>query len=443
MADIMVDELFHIIQQASNPLSLSEIIKQLDHPASERTIRRALLQLVMDNKITKLGDKRGTRYELTSIPIPSEISYFSHEAILALSRIQQPIFNRDPIGYQRSLLDSYIPGTSHYLSTTQQTQLETAGNRDNNHLPAGTFIKQIYNRFLIDLSYNSSRLEGNTYSLLDTERLILQGEDAEGKLDEETIMVLNHKEAIRYLVDNAAKLQLTSEELFTLHYLLADGLVLNKYAGKIRDSGVRISASVYMPIENQTMLSSLLNEILHKARMITNAFEQSIFLLAHVAYLQPFIDVNKRTSRLIANIPLIKNNLVPLSFNDVNKEDYIGAMLAVYECQNLTPLADLYCHTYLRACKIYNITMESAGNYDALRVKYRLIRREIIRNIITHKLIGPAMENEIEQRIQAVPSEHRDKCRMDIHDDLAELAPHRIVGLGVSQRELQQWLQLK
>lgn len=113
--------------------------------------------------------------------------------------------------------------------------------------PAGTHAHQIFNRLLIDLSYNSSRLEGNTYSLLDTQRLVLEGSSAEGKLDEEKIMILNHKEAIRYLVDNAHRLDVDEQTICTLHYLLSDGLVEARYAGKVRDHGVRIGGSTYVP----------------------------------------------------------------------------------------------------------------------------------------------------------------------------------------------------
>ena len=204
--------------------------------------------------------------------------------------------------------------------------MNTEGQRGIDNNSAGAYAKKIYHRLLIDLSYNSSRLEGNTYSLLDTERLIFEGAARADKLDEEKIMILNHKEAIRHLVDGAPKIQIDFNEICTLHYLLSDGLITPPHSGNIRDSGVRIGGSTYIPLENKIEIERLLYLICEKAQIIQDPFECSLFLLTHIAYLQPFIDVNKRTSRLSANIPLITHNLVPLSFNDVEKEDYNTAI---------------------------------------------------------------------------------------------------------------------
>ncbi len=215
---------------------------------------------------------------------------------------------------------------------------------------AGTYAHQIYNRLLVDLSYNSSRLEGNTYSLPETQKLLLKGEAAEGKLDEERTMILNHKEAIRYLIDNAPRLQVDSLTICTLHFLLVGALVEVEDAGRIRREGIKIWGSVYIPYEDPKQLQARLDLIAQKASQIEDPYEQSFFLLVHVSYLQAFIDVNKRTARLSSNIPLIQKNLVPLSFNDVTREDYNSAIITIYELQDIRPLLDLYRFSYLRTC---------------------------------------------------------------------------------------------
>lgn len=133
-----------------------------------------------------------------------------------------------------------------------------------------------------------------------------------------------------------------SENIRSLHYLLADGLVPAGMAGNLRDEGVRISSSTYMPLEGRSRLEPLLELIASTAAKIHSPFEQSFFLLTHIAYLQGFIDVNKRTSRMSANIPLVRHNLVPLSFNDISKDDYASAVIAVYELNDTAPLAELY-----------------------------------------------------------------------------------------------------
>ncbi len=292
---------------------------------------------------------------------------------------------------------------------------------------------------LIDLSYNSSRLEGNTYSLLDTERLLFEGAAAEDKLDEEKVMILNHKEAIRHIVDGAPKIQIDLNEICTLHYLLSDGLIPTSYSGKVRDAGVRIGGSTYVPLENKVEIERLLYLICQKAQQIQDPFECSLFLLAQIAYLQPFLDVNKRTSRLSANIPLIKHNLVPLSFNDVEKEDYNSAMISIYELNDITPLIELYSFSYLRSCKLYDVSVEVVG-YDEIRVRYRQARRDIVRHIITHRLIGGAIENYLQQQSLKISKEHREHFLKTVKEDLAEINLNRIAGLGITAQQLKAWL---
>jgi Fic family protein len=196
-------------------------------------------------------------------------------------------------------------------------------------------------------------------------------------------MILNHKEAIRYLVDNAPKLEVNRNTICTLHYLLSDGLVKPQDAGKVRRYPVRIGGSVYSPFEDTKRLEIQLEKIATKAALIEDPFEQSIFLLIHISYLQAFADVNKRTARLSANIPLIKGNLVPLAFSDVQKEDYLSAMIAIYELQDARPLVDLYAYSYMRTCAAYDTTVKAIG-FDEARVRYRQERRSVVRAVILH-----------------------------------------------------------
>jgi Fic family protein len=184
--------------------------------------------------------------------------------------------------------------------------------------PAGIYARTIYNRLLIDLSWNSSRLEGNTYSLLETERLLEHGEAAEGKDAQETQMIVNHKAAIELLVDQASEIGFNRYTILNLHALLADNLLADPQAGgRLRHIPVSIGGTVYSPLEAPQPIDECFQDILDKAAAIDDAFEQSFFVLLHLAYLQPFENVNKRVSRLAANIPLIRRNLCPLSFVDV------------------------------------------------------------------------------------------------------------------------------
>jgi Fic family protein len=183
---------------------------------------------------------------------------------------------------------------------------------------------------LIDLSWNSSRLEGNTYSLLETERLLQLGESAEGKDAREAQMILNHKAAIELLVEQADEIGFNRYTILNLHALLSDNLLPDPRAsGRLRSIAVGIDGSVYHPLEVPQLIEECFQQILDTATAITNPFEQAFFGMVHLPYLQPFEDVNKRVSRLAANIPLIRQNLSPLSFIDVPLRAYIDGLLGV------------------------------------------------------------------------------------------------------------------
>jgi Fic family protein len=210
------------------------------------------------------------------------------------------------------------------------------------------------NRLLIDLSWASSRLEGNTYTRLDTERLIEFGQAAEGKDALETQMILNHKAAIEYLVREVDRVGINTETILALHALLSDGLLRDPQAGgRVRNRAVEIGGSVYLPIALPQRLEELFGIVVEMAAEIHDPFEQAFFLMVHLPYLQPFEDVNKRVSRLAANIPLIRFNLCPLSFIDVPERAYIDAMIGVYELNQIELLRDVFVWAYERSCQQY------------------------------------------------------------------------------------------
>ena len=219
------------------------------------------------------------------------------------------------VGYDRGFLDAYRPNTSSYLSEQERAHLATVGRPQIAEQPAGTFAKQILSRLLIDLAWNSSRLEGNTYSLLDTKRLIELGQEAEGRAHLEAQMILNHKDAIEFLVSEVDEIGFNRYTILNLHALLANNLLADPTAtGELRtllskDIG-RSTSSPRGAADHRRMLRPNPGNRRRDQESIRAS------LLHHGAvfpYLQPFDDVNKRVSRLAANIPLIKSNLSPLS----------------------------------------------------------------------------------------------------------------------------------
>lgn len=429
----------NLLKEQNYPVSLSDLLKILGPAYSERTVRRWLAEWADKGMIVKQGKKRSTRYlaikEKTAEPTNI---YFSSASQNIISQIKTPYAMRKLVTYQSGWLDEYRPNIDFYLSSKQRDELEEIGSRAKKYKIAGTYARQIYNRLLVDLSYNSSRLEGNTYSLLETEKLVLEGIESPGKLDEEKTMVLNHKEAIRFLVDKCEQVKIEETTICSLHYLLSDGLIAPEYAGKVRDYGVRIGGSTYLPLENPKLLKEHLNKISHKANQIKNPFEKSVFLLAHIAYLQPFADVNKRTSRLSANYPLLHANLVPLSFEAIKQSDYMDAMIAIYELNNIKPLVDLYIHSYQRTAEKYDVTIEAIG-FDRVRVQYRQQRREIIRHIVSSKLHGVKMSKYIQSESEKIDENDQKQFIRNIEDDLEQLGPQSIIGVGITLKQVEEW----
>ena len=348
------------INRHADGFAKGQIAEIIDFTIEDKTLQRRLATLVDAGRILRKGQRKAARYypaESLSSPIKGQKellsdSIFSKSSQSVLKFLEKPVYSRPSVSYKRSFLDDYIPNETIYVPKPLREQLLAQGVRFDTELAAGTYARQICQRLLIDLSYNSSRLEGNTYSQLDTQKLLEEGITAEGKIHEETVMIMNHKEAILFLVENAQDVELNSLTVRNLHNMLAQDLLANPEAcGNIRSIEVNIGKSTYRPLANSHQLRELFELMLLKARQIEDPFEQSFFLLVHLSYLQAFEDVNKRTSRLSCNIPFIKKNLCPLSFVDVSREDYTAALLAIYELNDIAPMLELYQWAYLRSCQ--------------------------------------------------------------------------------------------
>jgi hypothetical protein len=215
-------------------------------------------------------------------------------------------------------------------------------------------------------------MEGNTYSLLETERLIAYGEAAPGKAPFETQMVLNHKAAIEFLAETIDENKFHRRTVLNLHALLSDNLLGNPAAsGRLRNIPVGVAKSVYEPLAVPQLIEEIFARILNTVTAISDPFEQAFFFLVHLPYLQPFEDVNKRVSRLAANIPLIQYNLCPLSFVDVPEDLYINGLLGVYELNRIELLRDVFVWTYERSCDRYEVVRHTLGEPDPFRLRYR------------------------------------------------------------------------
>lgn len=453
--DAQLEDITAILESHPDGLGRGDIAEKLGFPLDNKTLQRRLAALCEAGKARMEGQKRTARYFPVNVPIetkwPTEAldkdnsgEIFTQASLKALELLDKPVHSRARVSYTREFLDSYVPNETIYVPKEWRVKLAAEGKRFDGELAAGTYARQICQRLLIDLSYNSSRLEGNTYSMLDTTKLIEDGLTAEGKVREETVMIMNHKEAILFLVENAGDIDLNPFTVFNLHNLLSQDLLANPQAcGNVRSIDVDIGGSAYKPLGNPHALKELLELILLKARKIVDPFEQSFFVLVHLAYLQAFEDVNKRTSRLACNIPFIKKNLCPLSFVDISREDYSAAMLVMYETNDTGPMLDLFIWAYRRSCNQYDTVKKSIGEIDAYRIQYRQARKEIMGQVVKQNLHGYAAEQFIEQYCKEKNVENAEKFTAMTLTDLGALHAGAIVGLGISEKQLEAWLGAK
>lgn len=447
-----LDEIVAILEQNPGGLSRGEIAEKLSFLMNNKTLQRRLASLCETGRALTTGKRRGTRYfpvtRVSGTAKPGNKDrageVFTERSLDVLKFLEMPVHSRTKVSYKREFLDSYIPNETEYVPKSHRIRLAKEGKRFDEELAAGTYARQICQRLLIDLSYNSSRLEGNTYSILDTQKLIEEGVTADGKIREETVMIMNHKEAILFLVENAQEMEFNIFTILNLHNLLSQDLLANPAScGNVRAIEVHIGGSAYQPPNNPHQLREILEHILVKAREIKDPFEQSFFVLIHLSYLQAFEDVNKRTSRMGCNIPFIKNNLCPLSFVDISKDDYTKALLAVYEKNSIEPMLDLFVWAYLRSCNQYGVVKRSIGEIDAFRIQYRSQRKDVMGRIVQHNLHGKAAEEYIARYCAEKNIENKTRFVAMTLTDLNALHAGAIVGLGVSEDQLNTWLETK
>ena len=299
-------------------------------------------------------------------------------------KLRRSVSERPSVGYQRAFLDAYQPNETHYLpESTRQKLIEVGSQTGMEAEPAGTYARHICQRLLIDLSWNSSRLEGNTYSLLETEQLFQAGRSEDPEISKEAVMILNHKSAIEFLLESTTEATFNRRTILNLHALLTADLLRDPNAeGALRTDPVGIGRSSYLPPTVPALIESLFDIILAKAREIRDPFEQAFFTMVHLPYLQPFIDGNKRVSRIAANLPLFRQNLAPLSFIDVSETDYTDGMLAVYELNDIRILREVFIAAYKRSAERYTVIRGAVGEPDPFRVRYRQAIAEQVAEII-------------------------------------------------------------
>jgi Fic family protein len=301
---------------------------------------------VKDGNIIVEGKARATRYRLSDyahllMPLSLD-TYFAKDVD---ERQIQVGFNFDVINNQLSKVALFTDDELERLNALQVEFRKNIAEMSENE------YRREMARLGIDLSWKSSQIEGNTYSLLETERLLRESKTADGKTKEEAMMLLNHKDALLFVLDNPDFLQtLTIGSIEDIHSLLTKELSVDK---GLRHRRVGITGTNYRPLDNEFQIREAMRDMCDLINSRSNVFEKALLALLLLSYIQPFMDGNKRTARITSNALLIANGYCPLSFRTVDSIDYKKAMLIFYEQNNLYAFKQIFISQYEFAVKEY------------------------------------------------------------------------------------------
>ena len=325
--------------------SLNDILSGIGLGISPATLKRDLSNLIKDKMVETEGQGKAFRYFLLpsyEMFLPIDIDeYFKKE-------IDERIIKN---GYNFELTDWL--GNISLFTNEELEKLNILQKKFKENISglAEELYKKDMERLAIDLSWKSSQIEGNTYSLLETEQLLKEKKTASGKSKDEAVMLLNHKEAIDFIVENPGYLkELTVARIENIHGILVKELNVDR---NIRRRRVGITGTNYMPLDNEFQIREALEDVCRLINSRDNIFEKALLLLVLISYIQPFNDGNKRTARIVSNAQLIANGYCPISFRTVDSVDYKKAMLVFYEQNNITGFKKIFIEQFEFAVSNY------------------------------------------------------------------------------------------
>lgn len=324
----------------------TEIMAGLTKTPSDSTMKRLLSAAVKEGNIETAGRGPATKYKLTPqahVTMPLDLATYFDKDID--EREVQESFNFDLI---RDVLPKVEIFTKEELEVLNAAQMEFEKNTEG--MTDLEYRKEM-ERLGVDLSWKSSQIEGNTYSLLETERLLKDKQTASGKTKEEAIMLLNHKDALDFVLDVPDYLkELSVHRIEDIHSILTKELEVDR---NIRHRRVGITGTNYRPLDNEFQIREALEDTCTLVNGKDNVFEKALLTLVLLSYIQAFIDGNKRTARITSNAVLIANGYCPISFRTVDSIDYKKAMLIFYEQNNIAAFKKIFIEQFLFAVKTY------------------------------------------------------------------------------------------
>jgi Fic family protein len=345
MLDSKKERILNIVK--ANPLvSSKEIHDKFAMEIGYATVKRMLSQLIADKLIETKGSGKASKYVLSAfyeLFYPIDINtYFEKE-------IDERVIKNQ---FNQTLFTTILPEISLFSKIELQklTDLQNEYKSNVGELNELEYNKEL-ERLAIDLSWKSSQIEGNTYSLLETERLLKEKETAAGKTKDDAVMLLNHKEALDFIIAHPDYVTpLTIAKIEDIHSLLIKDLGVDR---NIRKRRVGISGTNYTPLDNEYQIKDALLNMCELINKKNNVFEKALLALVLLSYIQPFGDGNKRTARIISNAILIDNNYCPISFRTIDSIEYKKAMLLFYEQNNLHAFKTIFIDQFEFAVKTY------------------------------------------------------------------------------------------
>ena len=334
-ADVLREQVETLLRRGGN-WGRTAIMRELPGTISEATLKRVLRGMVTDGAVESTGRGRATRYQFSAAhalltPIDAD-AYFRAEID---ERHVQEHFNFE-------LLSETLPSMlSRIFTAGELTELHRLEDdfRQRYEERSPEERRRELTRLGIDLSWKSSQIEGNTYTLLETERLLREQQTAEGRTRDEATMLLNHKAALDFLLSEPDYLaELSVPRVEDIHSILIRDLGVER---NLRARRVGITGTNYRPLDNEFQIREAMEATCHLVNTADNAFTKALLTLVLISYIQPFTEGNKRTARLCCNALLISQHCCPLSFRTVSALDYKKACLLFYEQNNLAALKNI------------------------------------------------------------------------------------------------------
>lgn len=324
----------------------AEIKAGMSLEMSDATIKRVLSKAVKDGMVLVIGKGRATKYRLTpQAHVTMDLNldtYFDKDVD---EREVQEGFNFELINDILPKVELFAPEELNILNSAQEQFRQHLSEMND------TEYRKEMERLGIDLSWKSSQIEGNTYSLLETERLLREKETASGKTKDEAIMLLNHKDALDFILDAPDYLQpLKVNRIEDIHSILTKELGVER---NIRHRRVGITGTNYRPLDNEFQIREALEDSVRLINSKSVVFDKALLALVLLNYIQAFTDGNKRTARIVSNGILIANGYCPISFRTVDSIDYKKAMILFYEQNNIVAFKRIFIDQFLFAVKTY------------------------------------------------------------------------------------------